>query len=142
MESNWTMSHVGLVVKDWQKTVEYYKSLDIFNIPDAKPHIMEGKKVKVMGTHIYLGNLWIEVWQPMSGNTTQQQFLDTHGEGINHVCFDVPDLARERESMNEKGVPVLFNIRDSATYYNTSQKGNMLIELRQKGHPMTPQNHP
>ena len=132
MESNWEFSHVGLVVRDWKKTIEYFKSLGIFNIPSAEPHVMEGKKAKVIGAHVYLGSLWIEVWQPVSGDTVQQRFLDTHGEGINHIGFHVPDIESARAIMTAKGVPTAFHIGDTATYYDTGEYGNMLVELHGK----------
>ncbi len=132
MESNWEFSHVGLVVRDWKKTVEYFKSLGIFNIPSAEPQVMEGKKAKVIGAHVYLGPLWIEVWQPVSGDTVQQRFLDTHGEGINHIGFYVPDIESARAAMTAKGVPTAFHIRDTSTYYDTGEYGNMLVELHIK----------
>ena len=129
MESNWEFSHVGLVVRDLNKTLDYFKSLGIFNIPDKEPQVMEGKKAKIIGAHVFLGSLWIEVWQPVSGDTVQQQFLDTHGEGINHIGFEVPDIEAARAVMDARGVPVAFNIGDLATYYDTDEYGNMLVEL-------------
>ena len=129
MESNWEFSHIGLVVKDLNKTLDYFESLGVFTIPSREPQVSEGKKAKVIGVHVYLGPLWIEVWQPVSGDTVQQQFLDIHGEGINHVGFKVPDVQEARNAMAEKGIPVAFHIRDRATYYDTDEYGNMLIEL-------------
>ena len=132
MESNWEFSHIGLVVRDWEKTVEYFKSLGIFDVSSAEPYVTEGKKAKLIGANVYLGSLWIEVWQPVSGDTVQQRFLDTHGEGINHVGFYVPDLESARAIMTAKGVPTAFHIRDIATYYDTDESGNMLVELHRK----------
>lgn len=129
MEKNWKFSHIGIVVKDWKKVAEYYKSLGIFEIPPQEEIVMEGRKVKIIGADVFLGPLWIEVFQPVSGDSAQQKFLDEHGEGINHIGFEVPDLKKAREVMAQKGVPVAFHIRDSATYYDTAEYGNMMIEL-------------
>ena len=131
VEKDWKFSHVGIVVKDWKKTIEYYKSLAIFDIPPQNEVVMEGRKVKIIGADASLGELWIEVFQPVSGDSTQQKFLAEHGEGINHVGFEVPDLEKARAIMAQKGVPVAFHIKDTATYYDTSEYGNMLIELFQ-----------
>lgn len=130
MQKNWNFSHVGLVVRDCKETIDYFRSLGIFTIPSSEPRVMEGKKAKLIGIHVFLGPLWIEVWQPVSGNTVQQQFLDTHGEGINHVALDVIDIEKARAGMAEKGIPVAFNNRDDSTYYDTGKSGNMLVELR------------
>ncbi len=131
VEKDWKFSHVGIVVKDLKKTIKYYRSLDIFDIPPQNEVVMEGRKVKIIGADASLGELWIEVFQPVSGDSIQQKFLDEHGEGINHIGFEVPNLERARAIMTKKGVPVAFHIKDTATYYDTGEYGNMLIELFQ-----------
>jgi methylmalonyl-CoA/ethylmalonyl-CoA epimerase len=135
MEKDWKFSHVGIVVKDWKKTMEYYMSLGIFDIPPQDEVVMEGKKIKIIGADIFLGPLWIEVFQPVSGDSLQQKFLDEHGEGLNHIGYEVPDLQKARAIMTAKGVPVAFHIKDRATYYQTGESGNMLIELLQSPEP-------
>jgi 4-hydroxyphenylpyruvate dioxygenase-like putative hemolysin len=84
---------------EWKKTLEYYKSLGIFDIPPQEEIAMEGRKVKIIGADVFIGPLWIEVFQPVSGDSVQQKFLDEHGEGINHIGFEVPDMKKAREIM-------------------------------------------
>jgi len=129
MEKDWKFSHIGIIVRDINKTIEYYKSLGIFTIPRDEPVVMSGKKAAMSGLHIFLGGLWIEVFQPISGDTLQQKFLDTHGEGINHIGFEVEDIEKERAYMAEKGVPVAYHILQSSTYYNVANYGNLFVEL-------------
>lgn len=129
MEKDWRFSHIGIVVRDWKKTLEYYKKLGIFDIPPQEEVVMEGKKIKIIGADVFAGPLWIEVFQPVSGDSLQQKFMDEHGEGINHIGFEVPDLEKARAIMAAKGVPVAFHIKDRATYYDTREYGNMLVEL-------------
>ncbi|MBN1376353.1 MAG: VOC family protein, partial [Dehalococcoidia bacterium] len=114
---------------DIDKTLEYFKSLGIFRLPNQEPYTMASAKVAVKGVSVYLGNLWIEIWQPVKGDTVQQQFLDAHGEGINHVGFSVPDIEKARSIMAAKDIPVAFNIKNTATYYQTDKVGNVLIEI-------------
>lgn len=115
------------------KAVEHYKSLGI--VDDATDRVtMEGKKAKLVGRFIHIGSLFIELWQPVRGETAQQEFLDSRGEGVNHIAFHVDDLDREKEKMAEKGIPVLFTVRDEngyMAYFDTRRFGNILIELIQ-----------
>jgi methylmalonyl-CoA/ethylmalonyl-CoA epimerase len=138
MERDWKFSHIGMFVRDLAKTVEYLRSLGIFTIPAAEPIVLEGKnpdRPGAAGTILRLdvtcGDLCIEILQPVSGDNLQQRWLDAHGEGVSHVCFDVPDIAHARTQMAAKGVPVACHIRETTTYYNTGEQGNMLLELRQ-----------
>jgi methylmalonyl-CoA/ethylmalonyl-CoA epimerase len=133
MESNWKFNHMGVVVRDVDEAVEYYQSLGI--VDKATDRItMEGKKAKLVGRFIHIGSLLIELWQPVRGETVQQEFLNSRGEGVNHIAFHVDDLAREKAKLVEKGIPVLFSVKDEEgdmAYFDARKAGNTLIELIQ-----------
>jgi methylmalonyl-CoA/ethylmalonyl-CoA epimerase len=133
LESSWKFDHIGAVVRDVDKTVEYYQSLGI--VDEATDRVtMEGKKAKLIGRFIHIGSLLSELWQPVRGETIQQEFLNSRGEGVNHIAFHVDDLDREKEKMAEKGIPVVFTVRDEngyMAYFDARKVGNVLIELIQ-----------
>jgi 4-hydroxyphenylpyruvate dioxygenase-like putative hemolysin len=133
MESGWKFNHIGVVVRDVDKAVESYQSLGI--VDKATDRVtMEGKRAKLIGRFIHIGSLLIELWQPVRGETVQQEFLNSRGEGVNHIAFNVDDLDREKEKMAEKGIPVVFSVRDEEgymAYFDTRKVGNILIELIQ-----------
>ena len=133
MESNWKFNHIGAVVRDVDKAVEYYQSLGI--VDEATDRVtMEGKKAKLIGRFIHIGSLLIELWQPVRGETVQQEFLNSRGEGVNHIAFHVDDLDRERDRLVEKGIPVVFSVKDEngyMAYFDARKVGNILIELIQ-----------
>ena len=144
MESNWKFYHVGVVVRDLEEALEYYKSLGIVT-KFTDRFIMEGKKAKLVGRWIYVGSLAIELWQPISGETVQKEFLDIHGEGINHIAFWVDDIDKERAKMAEKGIPVVFSVKredTNITYYDTREVGNVLTELCQASSRIDAPNDP
>ena len=133
MESNWKFQHIGAVVRDVDEVVEYYQSLGIVATSSAR-RTMEGKKAKLDGRNIYIGSLMIELWQPIRGETVQQEFLDSRGDGINHIAFHVDDIEKERAKMAEKGIRAVFNVKNQArdmSYFDTREVGNILIELIQ-----------
>lgn len=133
MGSNWKFNHIGSVVRDVDEAVEYYQSLGI--VDKATDRItMEGKKAKLIGRFIHIGSLLIELWQPVRGKTVQQEFLNSRGEGVNHIAFHVDDLDSERDKLVEKGIPVVFSVKDEngyMAYFDTRKVGNILIELIQ-----------
>jgi methylmalonyl-CoA/ethylmalonyl-CoA epimerase len=133
MESNWKFNHMGVVVRDVDEAVEYYQSLGI--VDKATDRItMEGKKAKLVGRFIHIGSLLIELWQPVRGETVQQEFLNSRGEGVNHIAFHVDDLAREKAKLVEKGIPVVFSVKDQEgdmAYFDARKVGNIIIELIQ-----------
>lgn len=138
MDQEWKFSHVGMVVRDLKKTVATLQALGIISMPDTEPAVLQGKapdRTDGTGTILRLdvtcGDLCIELLQPISGDNIQQRWLNAHGEGISHVCFDVPDIAAARSQMAAQGVPVLCHIHESTTYYDTGKPGHLQIELTQ-----------
>ena len=133
MGSSLRFNHLGVVVRDVNKAVEHFQSLGI--VDKATDLVtMEGKKAKLIGRFINIGPLLIELWQPVRGNTVQQEFLDSRGEGVNHIAFHVDNLAEEKAKLVEKGIPVVFSVSDEEgdmAYFDTRKVGNVLIELIQ-----------
>jgi methylmalonyl-CoA/ethylmalonyl-CoA epimerase len=54
-----------------------------------------------------MDNLQIELIQPLGGKSTWQEFLDTHGEGIHHIAFDVKGIDGMEELFELKGNPTV-----------------------------------
>jgi methylmalonyl-CoA/ethylmalonyl-CoA epimerase len=138
MDTELGFNHIGMIVKDLSKTIAYMQQLGIFEVPPSKPEVLVGKSPNtdaaagsILKLDISLGGVNIEIIQPVSGNNIQQQFLSSHGEGLHHICFDVPNIQRARLELAEKGVPVACHISEQTTYYDTGEYGNMLLEIRQ-----------
>ena len=144
MGNNWELAHVGLVVRDMDKTVEYYRSLDIGaeigpeRIGDNKSQEVTryGKIVdteeKVRIRNIQIGPLSLLLNQPLEGKTHQQDFLDKNGgDGINHIAFRVDDLKSERANLVAKDIQIMFEVEGNS-YFDTRELGNVVIQLMQR----------
>ncbi|MDP2919446.1 MAG: VOC family protein [Dehalococcoidia bacterium] len=136
MARGWRLHHVGVVVSDLDRAISYYKSLGIV---DRISTLMtsEGKKAKLIGRMVGIGNLNLEFWQPIRGDTVQQEFLDSNGEGINHLAFSVDNYD---EAYNlwfaEKGIRFIFGSRPPPTpqpggggYFDLRKGHNTIFEL-------------
>ncbi len=136
MATDWKLHHVGVVVRDLDKSVEYYQSLGIV---DKVSTLLtaEGKKAKLIGRFLRIGSLNLELWQPMRGATVQQEFLDSCGEGVNHIAFTVDDYEKEYVNLVEKqGIRLVFGSKPpisagvQAGYFDTRKEGhNTILEL-------------
>ena len=144
MGNNWELAHVGLVVRDMDKTVEYYRSLDIG--AEAGPERIGDNKSQVFTRYgqivdteeefkirnIQIGPLSLLLNQPVKGKTHQQDFLDKNGgDGINHVAFWVDNLESERAKLVAKGIPIMFEVEGNC-YFDTREFGNVVIQLMQR----------
>ena len=91
--------------------------------------------------HISLGyaaDLQLELIQPVRGRTIHAEFLEAHGPGLHHVCFDVDDLDAACASAETAGVPVVMrgSMMDGElefAYIDGSASGAPYVELAQVG---------
>jgi methylmalonyl-CoA/ethylmalonyl-CoA epimerase len=76
----------------------------------------------------------LEVIQPLEGKSPHQEFLDNHGEGIQHIAFAVDDLNREVAQLTKKGVSVLLsaNLPKVRVAYLDLGAGGLVVELMQE----------
>ena len=52
-------------------------------------------------------NIQFELIQPLEGKTIYQDFLDTHGEGVQHLGMAVDDIDQEMANAEANGVAVI-----------------------------------
>jgi len=112
MAITWELNHMGLVVRDIDKTLDYwqsiFQSLFLFEsgITKARLHTDElghdqPIPSKIRGKYVQLDTIDIELVQPLEGKFPHQVFLNNRGEGIHHIAFTVDDLEKERAKLLE-----------------------------------------
>jgi methylmalonyl-CoA/ethylmalonyl-CoA epimerase len=137
------MVHVGLVVKDMEKTIARFEKLGIGPFtprilpPDAqetyrgKPFV-PSKRVAIQITHI--GNIELELIQPIDGASPHQEFLDQKGEGIQHLGFFVDNLEESVKDLTAEGSTVMltsqFKGGGGVAYLDLDAAG-LIVELVQ-----------
>jgi methylmalonyl-CoA/ethylmalonyl-CoA epimerase len=131
--NSWKFHHLGVVVRDLEKAYEQYKAVGLGN--DSPKRIkMEGKKASLIGMLFNIGPVMIEMWQPVRGETIQQDFLDKAGDGVNHICFSVDDIEKERTRLTEQGIRIVFSSKTEfgdISYFDTRNFCNLALELVQ-----------
>ena len=55
---------------------------------------------------VYVGDLQLEVIQPVSGESIYSEFLAEKGPGLHHLCFDVEDMPAALAAAAEQGLKV------------------------------------
>ncbi len=88
--------HVGWVVKDLDRVVDYWEKLGLKNIHrvGAEQNLertYRGKKVRVSRKVAFgkIGGVQIIWIQPLEGEDAALEFLRNHGDGIHHLAYDV-----------------------------------------------------
>ncbi len=136
MKKDWETHHVGVIVSDMDRAVDYYKSLGIATVGSELPlmQMPNGAKLKVRFAQI--GSIVLEFFQPVEGESMQLDFLRKHGEGIQHMAFVVADIDAEVDDLVSKGVKLMFQADipngSRIAFFDTGQIGDVPIELVQQ----------
>ncbi len=137
------IDQVGVIVRDIDQAVEYYSSLGIgpFETLNVTRFGREmygkpvGDEVKSLVRIARLGGVQFELVQPVSGESIQKKFLETRGEGINHLGFFVNDFEKEVAGLVRKGFKVIQTHKyvggGGIAYFDTGEIGGVLFELIQ-----------
>ena len=123
------VTQVAIVCRDIEATSKRWAAVlgvDPPQIRTTKP----GHEVKVIFrgrpsegqaklAFIKLGQVTLELIQPVGGDTSWKQYLDTNGEGVQHIAFQVADMDKTIQSFGDSGMAVLHQGRyddDSGAY--------------------------
>jgi 4-hydroxyphenylpyruvate dioxygenase-like putative hemolysin len=85
-------------------------------------------------TFFNLGQVVIELLQPISEGTSWKEFLDKKGEGVQHLGFQVVDPVKTSRELEKAGYPIIHQGRydsDDGTYiyHETLDALGVVIEL-------------
>jgi len=110
------LSHIGIVVKDLDKAIEYYSSVfglgpfstDVYEL---KGFLYRGKPAdaRVKAAIAYSGRIFIELVQVLEGETAHTEFLREHGEGLQHIAFPVRDLDAALAELAKEGIKPIMH---------------------------------
>ena len=142
---NWTLLHVGISVRNMGDAVKYLTSLG-GKTDDRSGIILDSKRFKEFKTYgkkdvppwqikikmLDIGPLTIEMTEPVSGGNWNETFMNEHGEGPNHIAFQVTELEKEVAELEAKGVPAMYHAKGEYAYMDARKVGGLVIELFQK----------
>ena len=113
-----TINHIGFVVESIEKTAEFYATTfgigpftsDTYYLKDikyrGKPH-----EAVVKGGFAYHNNLLIELVEVVEGPTPHTEFFDARGEGVQHIAFEVEDMATHLANLAERDIHPIFEYK-------------------------------
>ena len=100
------IDHIGIAVHDIQGALQVYQhalGLPLTEIADVPEQ-------KVTVAFLPVGETDIELVQPMAGDSGVARFLASRGEGIHHICLEVPDIEAALERLKAHGVPLIDQV--------------------------------
>lgn len=148
-----SVTQIGLVVPDLEKAVTFYRDkffvgsferIADFQKLGYQETYYKGEPEKFSSTFAFfhMGNMEVEIIQPLYGRSIYRDFLDGGREGLHHLGFDVyGDFDQRLEAYAGIGIKVLMNGRGpnrAFAYLDTEKLGGVIFELLQRGGPRKP----
>jgi methylmalonyl-CoA epimerase len=93
------LDHIGVAVKSLASSKKIYEKLGL----DVSPQeIVEHEKVRLV--MVQLGDTRLELLEPTSDDSVIARFIAKRGEGLHHICLQVPDLEAAVQKLKPDGV--------------------------------------
>ncbi|HPG41720.1 MAG TPA: VOC family protein [bacterium] len=111
------VTQVGIVVKDIEKTAASWADF----LGEEIPEIVMTDPVEIANTELRgkatpararlaffeMENITIELIEPVGGPSTWKEFLDTHGEGVHHIAFNIRGMEEKVVLLEQKDMLLL-----------------------------------
>jgi methylmalonyl-CoA/ethylmalonyl-CoA epimerase len=101
------LEHVGVVVRNVHEAAKRLSSLGTAPFED-KLAKQPSHKARLEEYRANLGNIALDLLQPVEGKSPWQEYLESKGEGFHHIGFQVDDLNRAAEYLTQKGAKTIF----------------------------------
>jgi catechol 2,3-dioxygenase-like lactoylglutathione lyase family enzyme len=140
------VSQIVVVIQDVDRAVKYYSSIfglgpwTVYEFAPEKHWLREQPSyAKFLMAKAMLGDIELCFMQPLEGKSIHKEFLDTHGEGIFNLVFNVRNYDEVFERFVEAGFKPIARAESyvetyqgylKACYFDTRSIGGILIEIR------------
>ena len=112
-----TVTQVGIIVADIEKKAQAWA--DVLGLPVPEIIITDGFDVaqteyqgaatpaRAKLAFFHLGQVDLELIEPVDGPSTWKDQLDQHGDSLHHIAFVVDGMQEKVAYLGAKGVPLL-----------------------------------
>lgn len=128
------IDHIGIVVHDINEALKTYR--DALGLPLEEVAQVPDQAVEV--AFLPLGESNLELVQPTTDNSGTAKFLAKRGEGIHHICIEVPDIESALSRLKTHGVPLIDEaprqgVHGRVAFIHPKGAHGVLIELVEHG---------
>ncbi len=128
------IDHIGIAVKNVEQSNDLFAKL--FNREPFHHEFLESQQLNV--SFFALGDTKVELLEPVSEKSTVHKFLQSKGEGIHHVAFEVEDIYTEMDRLKSEGFqplsekPYVGALNKLVCFFHPKTTNGVLVELCQK----------
>jgi methylmalonyl-CoA/ethylmalonyl-CoA epimerase len=93
------LDHVAIVVRSTEDALAHFSGR--LGLPVVSSEELEVPAVRL--TYLSTGNAFLQLIEPLSAEGPIASFLETHGEGMHHVCFGADDPIQDATALGVAG---------------------------------------
>ena len=129
IEPDARVAHIGIAVSNLDEAVAFYR--DVLRLEPSPPETADGASI----VSLHLGNLEIELMEPVIPDGPVAKFLAKRGPGIHHICYRVSDLGSALEECRRHGYQLIDHTPRPGTggrrvaFVHPKTTGGILLEL-------------
>ena len=97
------LDHVAILVSDLDAAIRLYR--DVYGLELAEVEEVPSEKVRVAIFGHGAGR--IELVSPSGPDSPMAKAIEKRGEGLHHICLEVPDIEKAMAALKEQGAPLL-----------------------------------
>ncbi|MEO0098948.1 MAG: methylmalonyl-CoA epimerase [candidate division WOR-3 bacterium] len=128
------IDHIAIAVSNLKEAARFYEENLGLKLSGDENLPEQGVKVGF----IQIGEVRIELVEPLSPTSPISKFLAEKGPGLHHICFEVDDIEKELSRLAEAGVRLIDSKprpgahNTKVAFIHPKASGGVLIEFSQK----------
>jgi methylmalonyl-CoA/ethylmalonyl-CoA epimerase len=95
------VNHIGIAVKNMGEAREFWRKK--FGV-ESPPPVTERDMQICM---IKMGDVLVELIAPIGNEGIMAKFLQKHGEGFHHICYEVDNIYTAVKELADRGVEIV-----------------------------------
>jgi methylmalonyl-CoA/ethylmalonyl-CoA epimerase len=97
------IEHIGIVVNDIDKSKALFSK--IFGKDNFKSEVIESEGV--ITSFFQIGESKVELVAAINSDSSIAKYLEKNREGMHHIAFDVEDIEKEMNRLQNEGIRIL-----------------------------------
>jgi len=127
------LDHVAILVADLDAAIALYRDVYGLTLHEMEEVPTEKVRVAIFGH----GAGRIELVSPSGPDSPMARVIEKRGEGLHHICLEVPDIEKAMASLRVRGAPLLDERPRAGAggakvaFVHPKGSRGVLVELRQ-----------
>jgi len=97
------IDHIGIAVKNLDETMKFYA--DALGLKTIATEVVEDQKVRI--AFIPVGDSEVELIESTSPDGPVAKFIESRGEGLQHIAFRVENIEEALQELKNKGIRLI-----------------------------------